>query len=174
MIKMEVSGLDRLQRKFNKISKTLDDQREDMMENALTIVKDYAVSLAKGRTKGSVKVEIIDHQHGRVYNDTNVAAWSSFQDFGTGLYVNSQGVEEAIRLQGKGEIPWYVHEDMVDDDFDVRYNFPVVYGKDGSRFFVMHGSHPSPYMVPAAREKQQDMLDFVVNALKEQIKEVLS
>ena len=62
-----------------------------------------AVQFAPGPVKSAIRVEFIDMNSkdviaARVFNDTKVVPWSSYTEFGTGLYVDNEGINDAIRL----------------------------------------------------------------------------
>ena len=96
------------------ILKNLPKAIEKGVKKALEDTRNLAVSFAPGPVKGAIRVQILDADtkqiiKGRVFNDTSQVPWSSYAEFGTGLYVDNQGNDEAIRLKRAKSIPWYIH-----------------------------------------------------------------
>lgn len=122
-------------------------------------------------------MEIIDADTGdvlkaRVFNDTSAVPWSSYMEFGTGIYVDDEGVTDAIRLKRATKIPWYIHTSMVPASF-AKYGYPLVAGRDGEMFWEVVGMHPHPYMHPAAVQSHDSSLQTVAEEIQEMIRDVV-
>jgi hypothetical protein len=147
---------------------------ETGIKKALESTRKLAVSFAPGPVKGAIRIEIIDSDtkdviQGRVFNDTAQVPWSSYAEFGTGLYVDDQGNEEAIRLKRAKKIPWYIHVSMVPESF-ARYGYPVVIGANGQKYYEVDGMKPHPYMHPAAFQNRDKNVLLIASAIREMIK----
>lgn len=76
-----------------------------------------------------------------VGNREENAIW---EEYGTGEYAEKGG---------KGRNVWYVCADQLDQkqisDFTYKYHFPIVYGKNGTVFFEMHGKQAQRMLTKA-------------------------
>ena len=93
------------------------------------------VSKAKGQLASCIRFEVVNIPErcvkaARVFNDTGQIPWSSYVEFGTGLYVEDQGNREAIRLKRAKQIPWYIHVSMVPASFE-RYEMCIRDSRQG-------------------------------------------
>lgn len=176
MLKVEVKrkprglGLDGI---LQKLPKAVEKGIEEALENT----RKLAISFAPGPAKGAILIEILDANtkhviKGRIFNDTSQVPWSSYTEFGTGLYVDDQGNDEAIRLKRAKSIPWYVHVSMVPASF-ARYGYPLVTGKNGQKYYEVDGMKPHPYMHPAAFQNRDKNIQEVAKAIQEMIRNAI-
>ena len=107
----------------------------------------------------------------RVFNDTKVVPWSSYTEFGTGLYVDNEGINDAIRLKRAKRIPWYIHVSMVPKSF-ARYGYPLVTGQNGEQYWEVDGMKPHPYMMPAAFQNRDRNVQAVLQSIQEMVRSV--
>lgn len=168
------------------IIKKLPETAQKGVLNAAESTRQIAVKLAPGPVRDSIKAEIIVQKEpkaksirqmgqivlaARVFNDTKMVPWGSYAEFGTGLYVEDEGVKEAIRLKRAKSIPWYIHVSMVPESF-ARYNYPLVVGANGEKYWEVDGMKPHPYMYPAARKNREKSAEILANAINEMIRSV--
>lgn len=135
-----------------------------------------AVQFAPGPVKSAIRVELIDMNSkdviaARVFNDTKVVPWSSYTEFGTGLYVDNEGINDAIRLKRAKRIPWYIHVSMVPESF-ARYGYPLVTGQNGEQYWEVDGMKPHPYMMPAAFQNRDRNVQAVLQSIQEMVRSV--
>lgn len=172
MIGITVKNFDKLTAKLEEICRRLPKTAEQAVKTSAEKTQKIAVRLARGRAlKNCIKAEIIDTDTNevityRIFNDTDELYWSSYVEFGTGLYVDNEGVDESIRLKRAKQIPWYVHVDMVDADF-ARFGYP----RQGN-YWVVDGMRPHPYLKPAGFERRSANTENIISAIKGMIQEV--
>lgn len=177
MITVEIKGLDKLEKKFNNIAVNFESSIKSGIEMGLDNTKSLAVRLAKGRIKDCIKAEIINTETnnviaGRVFNDVNMLEWSSYVEFGTGKFVDDNGIKDAIRLKRSTQIPWYIHVSMVPESF-AKYNYPLITSWNGEQYWQVVGSHPHPYMKPSGFQSRKDNVKQVINAINNMIEEAV-
>ncbi|MCY1715223.1 hypothetical protein [Caproiciproducens galactitolivorans] len=174
LFSVEVKGLDHLDQTLALIIDNLPGAAETGIENALRSTADAAIRLAPGPVKGAIKIEILNSEggvvQGRVYNDTSEVPWSSYTEFGTGVKVDNEGVDEAIVLKRATKIPWYIHVSMVPASF-ARYGYPLVTGLNGEKYWEVDGMYPKPYMKPAAFNNRERNVQSVADAISAMIRE---
>lgn len=144
------------------------------IETALENTANYAYRLknvASGESNQGIKVEIVKVQNaevgGRVYTDFFHAG---FLEFGTGIYMDSESPGHISEKAAAG-LPWFVHEDMADLS---GYNFPVVETPEGDRYYMIRGTHPRPFMRPAAFAMRDNNIEAVAEAIRELIESVVN
>lgn len=168
--KIEVKGMDRLNSKINNICSGLKEASEQGTLKGAEAISKLAISFAPGAVKGEIKVELCEEGNlenavaARVFNSTSRHEWTSYVEFGTGLFVDDQGNPDAIRLKVSTQIPWYIHVDMVPENF-ARFGYPKVVGRNGQLFWEVVGSHPQPYMQPAAFSGRDKAVEEVTKAI---------
>ena len=149
---------------------------ETGIQKALEDTAKIAVSLAPGPVKEAIKIEMLDSQdnviQARVYNDTASVPWSSYTEFGTGIKVDDEGVDEAIRLKRAKKIPWYIHVSMVPESF-AKYGYPLVTIGD-QQYWEVDGMFPHPYMHPAAFQSRDNTVKTIAETISKMIEEAHS
>lgn len=169
---IEICGVDRLEAKMRQICANLSDRAKVGVMNAAEDTRKLAVKLTHSSRIGTcIRAEIIDTDANecvaaRVFNDTGEVPWSSYAEFGTGLYVDNEGVTDAVRLKRAESIPWYIHVDMVPEDFG-KYG----YVRSGD-FWIVHGMRPRPYMKPAAFQRRHENAEVVMKEIHAMLTEV--
>ncbi len=168
----EIRGIDRLEAKVRQICANLPDRARAGVLDAAEGTRKLAVKLTHSSRIGKcIKAEIIDIDTNecvaaQVFNDTGEVPWSSYAEFGTGLYVDNEGISDAIRLKRAESIPWYIHVDMVPEDFG-KYG----YVRSGD-FWIVHGMRPHPYMKPAGFQRRHENAETVMREIHEMLMEV--
>lgn len=178
---IEVKGLDRLKAKMEEMAARLPEAAQEGCKKAADDTLPIAVRLAHGNLlKSCIKAEIVTSPTGkfvdyggdgkvvaaRVFNDTSELPWSSYVEFGTGFYVDNEGIPEAIILKRAKRIPWYIHVDMVPASF-ARFGYPRV-----GDYWEVDGMKPRPYMKPAGFQRREDNRREVVDSIYDMIREV--
>lgn len=175
-MKVEVRGLDTLERKLNSIVSGMLAAADEGTRKAVRDTSEIAIRLAPGKVRGAIRVEVLDKDRdvvsARVFNDTTLVPWSSYTEFGTGNYVDNEGVDEAIRLKRAKSIPWYIPVNMVPESF-ARYGYPIVVGLNGQKYYEVDGMHPKPYMYPAAFQNRDNNVQTIADAIDEMIRKAV-
>lgn len=170
-----LKGASQLDRKLATLRSAIPRKAGQGVKAAANSTRDLAASLARGSIGRAIREEPVEYGKGlvsrRVFNDTLQAPYSSYVEFGTGIHADTQGNSEAIRLKRAKSIPWYIHISMVPRSFS-KYGFPLITGKDGEQFYVVFGTHPHPYMRPAAFQSRDDNVDQLANAVGALFREV--
>lgn len=170
-IDIEIKGVDRLEAKIHEICGKFPETLRTSASKAADETKDVAVRLAHGGIlKKNIKAEIISIDTGevissRVFNDTSRAFWSSYVEFGTGRYVDNEGITDAIRLKRAKKIPWYIHVSMVPPSF-AAFGYPRV-----GDFWEVDGMYPQPYMKPAGFERREANACEIIDGIHQMLKE---
>lgn len=168
----EIRGVDRLEAKVRRICADLPDRAKVGVMDAAEETRKLAVKLThSGRIGKCIRAEIIDTDTNecvaaRVFNDTGEVPWSSYAEFGTGLYVDNEGIPDAVRLKRAESIPWYIHVDMVPADFG-KYG----YVRSGD-FWIVHGMRPRPFMKPAGFQRRRENAETVLREIHAMLTEV--
>lgn len=169
MIRVTVKGTTSLQSKLTKISKGLAPAAATGLQAALKATSNVAISLAPHVVGKCIKWEILELDTrkviGRVYTDTTITNFAPYVEFGTGVKVDDQGNNEAIRLKRAKKIPWYIHVSMVPKSFE-RYGYPLVTGVNGEQYWEVDGMKPHPYMHPAAFNRRDENVEAVASAIQ--------
>lgn len=157
-------------------ARNLPQAAKDGVEKAAKDTMAVVISKASGKVKKVIRMELVNMPSGkvlaaRVFNDTQEAPWSSYTEFGTGKYVDNEGVPEAIRLKRAKSIPWYIHVSQVPPSFE-RYGYPLVTGWNGEQYWQVVGTHPHPYMMPAAFQNRPNNIRTVASAVADMLREV--
>lgn len=175
-MKVEIRGLDSLDRKLRGIAGGMTRAAQTGTRKAAEDTAQIAMRLAPGKVRGAIRAEVLGRDgsvlSARVFNDTSLVPWSSYTEFGTGNYVDDEGVSEAIRLKRAKSVPWYIHVSMVPPSF-ARYGYPVVVGADGQKYYEVDGMHPKPYMQPAAFRNRDENVKTLAEALDDMIREAV-
>lgn len=174
MIEIKIKGVERLSSKIRKICAAAPETIKNSAQQAAEDTRQIAVRLARGNIlKRCIKAEIIDTDTGelitsRVFNDTGELPWSSYVEFGTGLYVDNEGIIDAIRLKRAKSIPWYIHVNMVPESF-ARFGYPRV-----GDYWEVDGMRPRPYMKPAGFERREKNAQEIISAVYQMIEEAVT
>lgn len=175
-MELQVKGLDSLNRKLTRMVAGMAQAAQEGVKAAVDDTAQLAIRLAPGKVKRAVRVEILDRSRqvvsARVFNDTALYPWSSYTEFGTGNYVDNEGVDEAIRLKRAKSIPWYIHVSMVPASF-ARYGYPIIIGADGEKYYEVDGMHPKPYLYPAAFRRRDENARAIANAIDDMLKKAV-
>lgn len=88
-ITCKIKGLDKLEKKTNKIIKELPQKVEESIEDVLKNIQTYAIRLL-GTDNNGIVCEIVNTStkeiSGHIFTDQNKMPWSWFREFGTGIY----------------------------------------------------------------------------------------
>jgi hypothetical protein len=171
---VEVKGADHLDQMLSLITDNLPGAVEVGMEKALNDTGISAMRLAPGPVKKSIRYEILgssgDTITGRVFTDTSITAFAPYVEFGTGIKVDNEGVDDAIRLKRAKKIPWYIHVSMVPASF-AKYGYPLVVGMNGEKYWEVDGMYPRPYLKPAAFQNREKSAQTIAETIGDMIRE---
>lgn len=170
MFKVEVKGLDKLNKYFDNLKAKLPTILEQSIMELMKNVADIVILQAPedtGKLKSSIKYEILDvnsgEVKGRVYSDINIAPYALWVNYGTGIYASGEGGSRAEK------IPWFVHESMADLS---KYNYDTYISPTGDMYYIIYGMKPRHFMDNVGFEHRNENIQTVVNKLKELIEEV--
>ncbi|GEM_PF-1686016 len=174
LFSVEIKGVEHLDKTFRLIIDGLPKAIKAGMEKALSDTQIAAMRLAPGPVRKSIRYEILNGDGntltGRVFTDTNITPFAPYVEFGTGVKVDNEGVDDAIRLKRAKHIPWYIHVSMVPASF-ARYGYPLVTGKDGQQYWEVDGMYSRPYLKPAAFQNREKNTQTITEAVENMIKE---
>lgn len=138
--KCEIKGLDRLEKKINKITKELPKKVEESIEDILKNIQGYAIRLENGHNQNGILVEMVETStmkvKGRIYakpNEfiSNGQSYLWFEYFGTGQYAEKDHIGKTQHFIESGFVEWYIPVNKVDR----RLNYPITTIND-KQFYV--------------------------------------
>ena len=116
--KCEIKGLDKLEKKLNRIIKELPKKVEESIEDILKNIQGYAIRLEKGHKEDGILVELIETSSmlskGRVYADPSKFITDSgqsylwFEYFGTGAFAEQDHIGRTKHFL-ESRLYWVVH-----------------------------------------------------------------
>lgn len=176
LFSVQFKGGDHLDETLRRVIGNLPSAVETGMTMALKDTSLAAMRLAPGPVKKSIRYEILGNDgqviSGRVFTDTSITAFAPYVEFGTGVKVDNEGVDEAIRLKRAKKIPWYIHVSMVPASF-AKYGYPLVTSWNGQKYWEVDGMYPHPYLKPAAFERREQNIQNVADAISTMIREAI-
>ena len=111
-LKCEIKGLDRLERKINKIVTELPKNVEESIEEVLKNIQGYAIKLEKGHNEQGILVEMIETStmevKGKVYTSKENMPYAIFEHWGTGDYRELPAVGKTKRFLETGGSQWFI------------------------------------------------------------------
>ena len=165
MYSFELKGLDKLNKRLDKIVEKLPKALETGISQALDLTAKLVIFQAPANTgnlKDSIKYEIVDiHKgevKGRVYADINIAPYALWVNYGTGIYAEGEGGSRAEK------IPWFVHEDMADLS---KYNYPIWTAPDGTKYYMVYGARATHFMDSAEFITRKDNIQAVISEIQQ-------
>lgn len=138
--KCEIKGLDRLEKKINKITKELPKKAEESIEDILKNIQGYAIRLENGHNQNGILVEMVETStmkvKGRIYakpNEfiSNGQSYLWFEYFGTGQYAEKDHIGKTQHFIESGYVEWYIPINKVDRSL----NYPIT-TINGKQFYV--------------------------------------
>lgn len=138
--KCEIKGLDRLEKKINKITKELPKKVEESIEDILKNIQGYAIRLENGHNQNGILVEMVETStmkvKGRIYakpNEfiSNGQSYLWFEYFGTGQYAEKDHIGKTQHFIESGYVEWYIPINKVDRS--LKYPITTINGK---QFYV--------------------------------------
>ncbi len=165
---MSDSGINKFCMQLHKISAEM--QKAEYVEEAIQLVRNAAVAAAPGYS-GYLKHNIFHDLEsdgnaitGTVY--TNVS-YAYFIEKGTGPRgeANHAGISPEMEPVYKSE-PWWIHEDDLDIGVAEMYRWPYMDTPKG-RFYKCSGQPARPFMYPALKDREEDVLKILNGGLDE-------
>lgn len=164
MYSFELKGLDKLNKRLDKIASRLPKALENGITQSLDLTSKLVIFQAPantGKLKESIKYEIVNLQKnevvGRVYADVDVAPYALWVNYGTGIYAEGEGGSRAEK------IPWFVHESMADLS---KYNYPMWTSPTGEKFYIVYGARATHFMDSAEFITRPDNVNAVIEEIK--------
>ncbi|MBQ8232429.1 MAG: HK97 gp10 family phage protein [Lachnospiraceae bacterium] len=158
---MSIDGMDELERKMRSLSK-LNVKRETA--RTIQTVRDAAVNacpVGYGELRQSIFAEVIEKDdlvQGVCYTNKD---YSIYVEFGTGPkgqenHAGTSPEHNPVYTQQ----PWWIHESQVDARIAEKYHWFHIDTPEG-RFYQSTGQAAQPFMYPALKDNQADILkDF--------------
>ena len=170
---MSAEGLDELEMKLNQLA---DIDLKKAVSDAVQTVRSAAMSVHvdTGELQQSIHADV--EENGDTVTGTcwTNKPYAPYLEFGTGPkgQENHAGISPEI-TPAYTQNPWWIHESQVDRRVAEKYHWFYLDTPDG-RFYLCTGQPAYPFMYPALKDSQDQILegmkaDFSV-AIKESIK----
>lgn len=171
---MNIDGMDELERKLDQLS---DLDLRKAVEQATYLVKTAAeenVHFDTGELRQSIYADVESNDSTATGICWTNKAYAPYLEFGTGPkgQENHVGISPEI-TPSYSQNPWWIHESQVDKRVAEKYHWFYIDTPDG-RFYQCTGQPAYPFMYPALKDNQDQILegmkaDFSI-AIKESIK----
>lgn len=175
-LKCEIKGMDKLEKKLNKIQKQLPKKVEESIEEVLKNIQGYAIKLEHAHNKNGILIEMIETStmkvKGRVYADpkefmSNGKSYLWFEYFGTGQYAEMEHIGRTRHFLETGYTEWYIPVDKVEK----RLNYPIKI-INGKQFYIARGAKSNHFMTDAEFKTRKENKEIVIKKLKQFLEEV--
>lgn len=95
--------------------------------------------------------------------------YAPYVEFGTGPIgqANHSGISPDAEVAYVQE-PWWIHESQIDKSTVERYRFIEAETKEGT-FYKTSGQAAQPFMYPALKDNEDEVVKIVASAVKEQL-----
>jgi hypothetical protein len=174
--KCKIKGLDKLDKKINKIIKNLPLKVEESIEDILKNIQGYAIRLERGHNSEGILVEMIETSimqvKGKVYAspdkfmiDNKSYLW--FEYFGTGQYAEQEHIGKTEHFKETGYTEWYIPVEKVARS--LNYPIKVI---NGRKFYIAHGAKPNHFITDAEFKTRNENTETVEKKLKQFFEEV--
>ena len=155
MVKLsfKVNGLDKLEKKINKIVRELPQTVSESIEDVLKEMQTVAIRLENGGNSDGILCELIDMSKnevkGRVYADpnkfiSNGKSYLWFEYFGTGNWAEQEHIGKTKHFIETGYTEWYIPVAKVDRPL----NYPIV-TINNVNFYVAQGARANHFLQDA-------------------------
>ena len=169
--KCEIKGLNKLEKKINKITKGLPQKVEESIEDILKSIQGCAIKLEKGHNEKGILIEMIETSNskvkGRIYTDKETFSWAMFEHWGTGQYAEMEHVGTTKHFIDSGYTQWFIPVSKVKKALP----YPIITIQD-MQFYIAHGVQPNHFLTDAEFKTRQENKEIVKNKLQEFFKEV--
>lgn len=147
-LKCKIKGLDRLEKKINKMVIELPKKVEESIEEILKNIQGYAIRLEKGHNEEGILVEMVETStmevKGRVFAEPsmfmtdNNTSYLWFEYFGTGTYAEMGHIGNTTHFRESGFTEWLIPVNKVTKPLP----YPIVTSKKvpGELFYLAHRS----------------------------------
>lgn len=137
--KCEIKGLNKLEKKMNKITKELPKKVEEGIEEILKNIQVNAIRLEKGHNEDGILIEMIETStmevKGRVYTSKENMPYAMFEHWGTGDYRELAPVGKTKRFLDTEGSQWFIPVSKVEKTL----GYPII-EIQGSKFYIAHRS----------------------------------
>lgn len=169
--KCEIKGLNKLEKKINKIAKGLPQKVEESIEDILKNIQGCAIKLERGHNENGILIEMVETStmevKGRIYTDKENFSWAAFEHFGTGDYRELPTIGKTKRFIETGGSQWFIPVSKVEKVL----SYPIIEFQ-GMQFYIAHGVHSNHFMTDAEFKTRQENKETVKNKLQEFFREV--
>ena len=167
MIKLsfKVNGLDKLDKKINKIIKELPQTVSKSVEDILKEMRITAVRIEKGHNDEGIICELVDMSKnkvkGRIYADpskfvSNGQSYLWFEYFGTGSWAEQGHVGHTKHFLESGYTEWFIPVNKVARGL----NYPIV-TINNVQFYVAHGAKANHFLEKAEFETRSKNVETI-------------
>lgn len=168
---MSAEGLDELEIKLDQLS---DLDLRKAVEQATYLVKTAAegnVHIDTGELRQSIYTEVEDNGDTATGVCWTDKAYAPYLEFGTGPkgQENHAGTSPEI-TPAYTRSPWWIHESQVDKRVAEKYHWFYIDTPDG-RFYQCTGQPAYPFMYPALKDNQDQILEGMKAEFSAAIKE---
>lgn len=167
----EIKGLDKLEKKINKIVKNLPKVAEEGIEEVLKNIQGYAIRLEKGHNEKGILIEMIETStrqvKGRVYTDKEKFSHAMFEHFGTGDYRELPAIGKTKRFLDTGGSQWFIPVAKVEK----ALHYPII-EIQGSQFYIARGVKSNHFMTDAEFKTRDENAETIKKQIEQMLKEV--
>lgn len=175
-LSVKINGLDRLDKKINKIVRELPKVVSKSIEDILKEMRITAVRLEKGNNDEGIICELVDMSKnevkGRVYADpskfqSNGQSYLWFEYFGTGRWAEQEHVGTTKHFIESGYTEWFIPVSKVERGL----NYPIVTINE-VQFYVAHGAKPNHFLEDAEFKTRDKNVETIRKNMDSFFKEV--
>lgn len=171
MVKIEIKGLDKLQKKIEKLEKELPKVIEKSVEDILKETRTCAIRIERGHNEQGILCELVDvadnQVKGHVYTDKENFGWAMFEHWGTGDYREMDAVGTTKHFIETGGSQWFIPVDKVKKTL----HYPII-EIQGMQFYLAHGYKATHFMTDAEFETRNKNVENVEQSILKLLKEV--
>ena len=171
MIKCEIKGLNKLEKKLKYLGDNLTKKINEGLKRASDGTAEYAISLRRGNKSDGIIAELVELKTNsikyRIHTQQDIFPYSWFEHYGTGKYAELSHVGTTKHFLASGYSEWFIPVSKVDKV--LRYPRITI---NGVEFYLARGVKPNPFMQKAEFETRPQTLDEVEESIYQLIKEV--
>lgn len=170
-LKCEIKGLDRFERKINKMVTELPRKVEESIEEILKNIQGYAIRLEKGHNEEGILVEVVEAStmevKGKVCTSKENMPYAMFEHWGTGDYRELPVIGKTKCFLETGGSQWFIPVSKVEKTL----HYPII-EIQGNQFYIAHRVQPNHFMTDAEFKTRNENKEIVKKKLEQFFKEV--
>lgn len=169
--KCEIRGLNKLEKKLDKIAKELPKKIEESTEDILKNIQGCAIRLERGHNEKGILVEMIEMSSmkvkGRVYTSKETMPHAMFEHWGTGQFAEMEHIGTTQHFLATGYTEWYIPVNKVERT--LNYPIKII---NNQQFYIAHGAKANHFMIDAEFKTRENNKEIVQKQINEMLKEV--